>query len=102
MPATFVVTTAADVVDARDGVVSLRQAIIEANKSPKTADTVVLPAGNYVLTRAGAGEDNGLTGDLDIKGPLTITAQAPVRPSSMPPAWTACFTCPATPWHCPA
>jgi predicted outer membrane repeat protein len=73
MPATFTVNTTLDVLRSgrSDTTSSLRQAIIDANAS-KTADTIVLPVGTYTLTRAGVGEDNCLTGDLDIKGPLTI------------------------------
>ena len=74
VPATFTVNTTLDVLRSghADTTLSLRQAIIDANASATTADTIILPAGNYILTRAGAGEDNCLTGDLDIKGPLTI------------------------------
>lgn len=50
---------------------SLREAVILAN-ALAGADTVVLGAGMFQLTRAGAGEDAGLTGDLDVAGPLTI------------------------------
>ncbi|HKB38553.1 MAG TPA: CSLREA domain-containing protein, partial [Gemmataceae bacterium] len=72
VPAMFNVTTPVDVVDASDGVLSLREAILEANTSPN-ADTIILPAGTYKLTRAGAGEDEALTGDLDITDHLTIS-----------------------------
>lgn len=66
MAATFSVTTTTD-----GGPGSLRQAIIDANASPG-ADTVNVPAGNYVLTIAGSGEDAAATGDLDITDDLTI------------------------------
>src|SRR5205085_1538603 len=36
------------------------------------ADTILLPAGTFTLTRAGAGEDAAATGDLDITDALTI------------------------------
>jgi len=73
VPATLTVNTTLDVLSQKNSnVLSLRQAIIDANASPKTADTIILPAGNYTLTRAGAGEYNCLTGDLNIKAPLTI------------------------------
>jgi hypothetical protein len=66
VPATFLVNTTLDVPNSHnDGLLSLRQAIIDANKSSKTADTIVLPAGDYALTQAGAG-------DLAITAPLTI------------------------------
>lgn len=50
---------------------SLREAIIASN-STVGPDIVTLPAGNYVLSRAGRGEDEALTGDLDIKSDLTL------------------------------
>src|SRR6516225_4912533 len=53
------------------GHISLRSAIMAANAKPN-ADTIILPAGTFKLTLAGAGEDNYATGDLDIKGNLTI------------------------------
>jgi len=75
VPATFTVNTTLDVLRSSrsDTTLSLRQAIIDANAT-KTADTIVLPAATtpYKLSRAGVGEDNCLTGDLDIKAPLTI------------------------------
>ncbi|MEA2374286.1 MAG: hypothetical protein QOD53_749, partial [Thermoleophilaceae bacterium] len=74
----FNVTTTADQADAGacgpgDAGCSLREAIVAANTAPSD-DTVVVPAGNYVLTRTGSGENNGLVGDLDVKpnGKLTI------------------------------
>lgn len=51
---------------------SLREAIIAANATP-SADTITLPAGAYVLSIAGAGENLAATGDLDIIAPVTIT-----------------------------
>ena len=72
VPATLTVNTTLDVLGHDNGMLSLRQAIIDANATPKTADTIVLPAGTYTLTRAGAGEYGCLTGDLDITASLTI------------------------------
>jgi CSLREA domain-containing protein len=70
--ATFVVTKTADTNDGTcDSDCSLREAIIASNASAG-ADTITLPAGTYTLTIAGAGEDGGATGDLDITGDLTI------------------------------
>ena len=53
------------------GHISLRSAIEAANAKPN-ADTIILPAGTITLTIAGANEDNAETGDLDIRGNLTI------------------------------
>jgi len=71
VPATLTVNTTLDVLGHDNGLLSLRQAIIDANATPK-ADTIILPAGTYTLTRPGAGEYQCLTGDLDISAPLTI------------------------------
>ncbi|MEX1020892.1 MAG: CSLREA domain-containing protein [Litorilinea sp.] len=50
---------------------SLRAAITLANSTP-AEDTIELPAGDYTLSREGAGEDENVTGDLDVTAPLTI------------------------------
>jgi predicted outer membrane repeat protein len=50
---------------------SLRQAVLDANATPGR-HRIVLPAGVYQLTIAGADEDGGLTGDLDITDHLII------------------------------
>jgi CSLREA domain-containing protein len=49
---------------------SLREAIIAANNNGGT-DTVQVPAGVYTLTIAGS-DDQGLLGDLDVRGQTTI------------------------------
>ena len=49
-------TTFADVINATDGVLSLREAVLAANASAGVADTINLPAGTYTLTLTGAGE----------------------------------------------
>ncbi len=70
--AVFSPTTNADTADgACDRNCSLREAVTAANQNPG-ADVILLPAGSYVLTHAGAGEDGNDTGDLDIRGELTI------------------------------
>ena len=51
---------------------TLRGAIEEANKHAG-ADTILLPAGTYLLTRVGTNEDAALDGDLDIAHSVTIT-----------------------------
>lgn len=50
---------------------SLRGAVIKANTT-LTPDTIVVPAGTYVLDRIGIGEDAADTGDLDIAFSTTI------------------------------
>ena len=81
--ALFSVNTLLDTVDANpgDGIArdaagetSLRAAIMEANARAGD-DSIVLPAGTYNLTLAGANEDGAATGDLDVapNGKLTIT-----------------------------
>ena len=63
------------VLDTRDGVCdsdcSLREAIIAANEHPGP-DTVIVPAGTYLLQQVGRGEDEARAGDLDILDDLTI------------------------------
>lgn len=63
-----------------NGNCTLREAIRAANSNafvdacPKGngADTIILPAGTYVLALAGTGENSAATGDLDITEDLTI------------------------------
>ena len=57
------------------GHVSLRSAIMAADARPN-ADTIIIPGGTYQLTIAGANEDNSATGDLDIRGNVTITGKS--------------------------
>ncbi|MBX3058894.1 MAG: CSLREA domain-containing protein, partial [Anaerolineae bacterium] len=81
----IVVNTFLDSKQASDGQCSLREAIIAANTDKKSgngsgecpagrgADTILLAAGTYNLTRTDSGnEDAAQTGDLDIIGNLTI------------------------------
>src|SRR5438132_609352 len=77
----FAVNTTVDSVDASpgDGICadslgrcSLRAAIMEAN-AHAGPDSITLPAGTYLLTIPGVGENAGATGDLNIAGDLTIT-----------------------------
>ena len=51
---------------------SLRAAIMEVNASG-TRD-IVVPAGTYLLTRNGAGENGSETGDLDLRRTMRILA----------------------------
>jgi len=50
---------------------SLREAVLASVAAP-TDDRILLSAGTYLLTRPGAGEDEGLTGDLDLLGNVEI------------------------------
>ncbi len=79
--ATITVNTTGDELNT-NGNCSLREAIQAANtNTPVDActaggvvDTIIVPAGTYTLTIAGASEDANATGDLDITaGTLTIT-----------------------------
>ncbi|MGH7267231.1 MAG: choice-of-anchor Q domain-containing protein [Candidatus Rokuibacteriota bacterium] len=82
--ATIHVTTTADVLDGVDGACSLREAILNANanivssascpagEAAPAVDTIVLPAGTYVLAIPGPGEDASATGDLDVLDHLVI------------------------------
>jgi CSLREA domain-containing protein len=76
----FLVNSTVDAVDANpgDGVCAsaagectLRAAINEAN-AHAGKDAISLPAGTYRLTIPGANEEDGFTGDLDIRDDLTI------------------------------
>lgn len=77
---TFTVNDTTDAVDdnpgdticaTADGTCTLRAAIQEANALGGT-DEIVLPAGMFLLTLDGAGENLAATGDLDILGALVI------------------------------
>jgi CSLREA domain-containing protein len=77
VPATFTVTTFADVVDPADGRLSLREAVSAANATPGP-DTIRLRAGVYTVTRPGA-EDQNASGDFDVTDSLTVTGVGPLR-----------------------
>jgi parallel beta-helix repeat protein len=62
VPAVLNVTTPLDEVDPNDGLLSLREAVLQANAG-NSANTIALPAATYYLT----------LGDLQITGRLTIT-----------------------------
>ena len=82
-PATFMVNTTLDAVatnfktgqDAM-GQISLRSAIMAAD-ARGGHQTIKLPSGTFTLTIPRAGEDNSATGDLDVKGNLTIKGTSP-------------------------
>jgi CSLREA domain-containing protein len=77
--ATITVDTTADGVTV-DGNCTLREAVIAANTDAAVdacaagsgADVILLAAGTYTLTVAGADEDAGLTGDLDVTSAITL------------------------------
>src|SRR5262249_45144884 len=71
VPAVLNVTTTLDVLEPNDGLLSLREAVIQANALPG-ANTIVVPAGTYALALAGYEEDASLTGDLDLAGHVTV------------------------------
>jgi CSLREA domain-containing protein len=72
MTATYTVTKTADTNDGVcDADCSLREAIIAANNNPGV-DTIIVPAGVYLLTIAGPHEDEAATGDLDITDDLIL------------------------------
>ncbi len=60
------------------GVKTLREAVREANGLPGE-NAIVVPAGQYQLTLAGARENSAATGDLDVTGTLTIIGSADGR-----------------------
>jgi len=83
--ASFTVDATHDAVDAApgDGVCAdatdactLRAAVMETNAlAGADLDLISLPAGTYVLSLAGAGEDASITGDLDISDDLAILGE---------------------------
>lgn len=83
------VSSTDDAVNFSDGKCTLREAIISANTDANLgavlgeclagsgADTIILPAGTYTLTRSGPPDDNSLNGDLDITQTVTIQGHGP-------------------------
>jgi predicted outer membrane repeat protein len=65
------ITTTADVVNAGDGVLSLREAISQVNAGTVADNTVMVPAGIYKITLAGV-EDANAAGDFDITHTLIL------------------------------
>ena len=74
----YVVTSVADRIDANDGGLSLREAVIAANANDNVAEEIWLPAWTFVLTRDRATFGTGTTdmdasfGDLDISDSLVV------------------------------
>jgi hypothetical protein len=88
--ATFSVNTFQDAADASPGdgacataagSCSLRASIQESN-ALDGADTIVLAAGTYTLSLAGANEDASATGDLDIADDLVINGASAADPAA--------------------
>ena len=50
---------------------TLRAAIMQANRATGVGATIVLPAGNYVLTRPQAGSDDDTSSDLNLATPIS-------------------------------
>src|SRR5262245_36609174 len=71
-PTVYNVDTTSDIINASDGLLSLREAVRAANATQEVSDTIILTAGTYTLTISGANEDVALTGDLDITDGVTI------------------------------
>lgn len=73
--AAFLPTTLSDSADGKcDNHCSLREAIQAANES-EGPDFILLNTGTYTLSVEGAGEDQGATGDLDIRGDVIIVGR---------------------------
>ena len=66
--ATITVTTANDVVNAGDGVLSLREAVAQANATATAADTILFAAGLEGQTLQLTGGQIAITRDLTIDG----------------------------------
>ena len=88
---TITVNSTLDVVNNSDGLCTLREAIIAANKDQASGsnsrecgagngtDTIIVPSGTYTLTRTDNGkEDASSTGDLDITSSIIISPTGPV------------------------
>lgn len=77
---TVIVVTTTDDDTTVNGNCTLREAVIAANTDSAVddcpagngVDTIVLPAGNYVLTISGSNEGDAATGDLDVRDDLSI------------------------------
>ena len=69
---TFNVNSVDDLpINPNDGLVTFREAVIEAN-SNAGADLITVPAGTYSLSIPGSGEGAAATGDVDITDDVTI------------------------------
>ncbi|MGC5222833.1 choice-of-anchor Q domain-containing protein [Micromonospora sp. DT81.3] len=73
MAATVTVTTTSDVVDGGDGLVSLREAVTQANAAVDPTIIELAASSTYTLTLCGADEDANAGGDLDHTGTESLT-----------------------------
>ncbi len=82
--ATISVNTTTDEYNS-DGDCSLREAIVAANTDAAVdacptgsgADTIVIPAGTYILSLIPGGSDDATSGDLNITDDLTLSGSGP-------------------------
>lgn len=84
---TITVTSQADALAGNDGACTLREAVRAANDDAASgpaagecpaglgADTIDVAVAGVKLTRAGAGEDDATTGDLDLTGAVTLAGR---------------------------
>src|SRR5262245_567701 len=84
VPATFVPDVFTDELDGNfnPGDLSLREAVHLANITPG-ADTIQMLPSVYLLSRAGRGENNNVTGDLDVSDPAGLTIRGAVSAVSI-------------------
>lgn len=97
---TITVNTTTDELNA-DGDCSLREAIQAANTNlavdactagtATPIDEIIIPAGTYTLTRAGANENANSTGDLDINQSVTLTGGSTNRDLTIIQAGTTAY-----------
>ena len=73
MAATATVTTTSDTVDGADGLLSLREAVNQANAAATPTTIELAPSTTYSLTVCGGDEDANVGGDLDSTGSQPIT-----------------------------
>jgi CSLREA domain-containing protein len=71
--ATVTVTTTADTVDGADGLLSLREAVSQANAAAEPTTIELAPSTTYALTLCGGDEDANVGGDLDSTGSQPVT-----------------------------
>jgi predicted outer membrane repeat protein len=73
LAAVITVTTTTDSVNGADGLLSLREAVDQANVAGEPTTIELAPASTYQLTLCGAEEDANVGGDLDSTGSQSVT-----------------------------